>query len=330
MSAMYNPLKHNDLIKRGNITRLENFIDMMNTGKLFLTTRGMVKLNKEQRTKAGEKVDTKKLFGLMQDNGFAMVLTGVTEKGSPVQLQYPKDFFKTPEFGGKGAGSGTAAEDRYLKLFKEEIQKTLQKEQKPYIDIKIAGRVVRCSDCISTPKGLSKRDPKADFIILDEKGNYVAFLSHKAGSKPSDFQQYGGLSDPAFAGDDDVKKFIKDVQKFYPSGLVSGVSLMRPVKSKDVIMMSIYGVEYGGKPGIQNVDEFHQGEMKLKKLGNTYEITSVHKGTNGDAVKASGYEPIYFARYTGDRGASIGGMFVGKARIGVFPLGKAVKTTITI
>ena len=330
MTGMYNPLKHNDLIKRGNISRLENFIDMMDTGKLFLTTKGMVKLNKEQRTKDGEKIDTKKLFGLMQENGFSAQFSGVSEKGSPVQLQYPKDFFKTPEFGGKGAGSGTAAEDRYLKLFREEIQKTLQKEQKPYINLRIAGRTVRCADCISTPKGLSKRDPKADFIILDEKGQYVAFLSHKAGSKPQDFQQYGGLSDPAFGSDPDVKKFIQDLQKFYPNGLASGVSLMRPVKSKDVILKSIYGVEYGGKPGIQNVDEFHQGEMKLKKLGQTYEITSVHKGTNGDPVKSSGYEPIYFARYTGDRGASIAGLFIGKARIGVFPLGKAVRTTVTI
>lgn len=302
----------------------------MDNKQPFLTTKGMVKLNQVQKDKAGKKLDTKALFALMQMGGFSLLFYGVTEKGQAVQVQYPKEFFKTPEFGGKGAGSGTAAEDRYLKMFRQEIQNVLQKEKKPYINIKIAGRIVRCADCISTPKGLTRRDPKADFIIVDENGKYVAFLSHKAGTKPQDFQQYGGLSDPAFAMDADVKKFVKDVADAYPDGLASGTSLMRKVKSKEVILMSIYGIEYGGNPSIQNVDEFHQGEMKLRKTGQNYEIISTHKGVNGEMVNSAGYEPIYFARYTGDRGASIAGMFIGKARVGVFPLGKAVKTTITI
>lgn len=326
----YNQLKHNDLIKRGNTSRLENFIDMLKTAKLFLTTKGMVKLDKVQRTDKGERIEPDALFGLMQKNGFSMQFRGNSEKGSPVLLQYPKDFFKTPEFGGKGAGSGTAAEDRYLKLFRQEIQNLLQKIQKPYFNLSIGKRVVRCADCITTPKGLAKRDPKADFIIIDEVGNYVAYISHKAGKKPTDFQQYGGLSDSAFSTDPDVKKFIQDVLKFYPKGLVPGISVMRKVKSKSVTMKSIYGVEYGGKPGIQNVDEFHQGEMLLKKMGANYYIDSTHKGMNGDDLMTAGYEAIYFARYTGDRGANIAGMFLEKARVGVFPAGKAVKTTIEI
>jgi hypothetical protein len=68
--------------------------------------------------------------------------------------------------------------------------------------------------------------------------------------------------------------------------------------------------------------------MKLTKRGTTYIITSTHKGINGEIINISGYKPIYYARYTGDRGANIAGVFVNKARIGVFPEAKAANTAI--
>lgn len=327
----YNPLKHNDLIKRGDISRLENFIKMMKEGKLFTTTKGLVILNKSQVLKNNKKVNPVQLFELMKDNGFSAVFNGKKENNQVVNLNYPKDFFKTPEFGGKGAGSGTAAEDRYLKLFKEELANTLRKEKAPYIKIKVAdSRIVKVSEIISTPKGLSKRDPKADFILVDPDGKYVGFISHKAGSKATDFQQYGGLSDTEFANNAEVKKFVSELARLYPQGLVSGMSVKRTIKNKDVIFKSIYGVEYGKGPSIQNVDEFHQGEMKLTKRGTSYVIISTHKGINGEMINAAGYKPIYYARYTGDRGANIAGVFVNKARIGVFPEAKAANTAVEL
>jgi len=93
--------------------------------------------------------------------------------------------------------------------------------------------------------------------------------------------------------------------------------------------MSVYGTAFGGEPAAENVDEFHQGTLKLKKLaGNaTYEIISSHKGSNGSILDSGGYEPIYYARYTGDRGARVAGEFIENARIGVFPAAKAAKTS---
>lgn len=317
---MYNPLQHNDLIKRGP-DRLDNFIYMIKEGKMFLTKMGLAKIDPIK--------DLKALREAMLKSGYSNKFPAKKENGQKVVLQYPKDFLKTPEFGGKGAGSGTAAEDRHLTIFRKELQAILDKEKALFIELQIGGRVVKCSDIISTPKGLSRRDPKADFIILDYDGNHVGFISHKDGTLPTHFQQYGGLSDDAF-NIPEVKKFIQDLAKFYPSGLVSGVSVKRKVTSQDVIMKSIYGVEYGGKPGIQNVDEFHQGTMSLIKTGKVYTITSSHKGLNGDKISAKGYEPIYYARYTSDRGANIAGMFIGKARVGVFPAAKAAATAIEI
>lgn len=313
----YNILQHNDLTKRGG-DRLVVFKKKVASGESFLTVHGEVILDKKQD------------FSLdaMDAKGFSATFNG--KAGSvKVRVQYPKDFYKTPEFGGKGSGSGTAAEDRYLTEFREAIQKALVEAKKRYLILNINGRKVHLADIISTPQ-TTRRAPKADFTLLDEAGKHVGWLSHKAGSKPTDFQQYGGLSDDAFSSNVEIKKFMTDLIALYPKGLPSGVSVMRKVKNKDVVLKSIYGVDYGKQPGVQNVDEFHQGSMKLVKSGQSYTISSTHKGTNGDIPTSGGYDCIYFARYTSDRGANVAGKFIANARIGVFPSGKTVKTTIEI
>lgn len=318
--ANYLILQHSDLIKRGP-ERLDNFLDMIKDGTEFLTTKGLVVLDKD--------LDLKALKSAMMEKGYSNRFKGAMESGQIVELMYPKDFYKTGQFGGKGAGSGTVAEDRNLKIFRAEIQKVLEKTGEMYLMLDIGNRKVKCADCITVPSPPG-RAPKADFAIIDPEGNQVAWISHKDGSKPQDFQQYGGLSGPEFASSSEVKKFMTDLAKLYPKGLDSGISVQRPVKDTKVIMKSVYGINFGGSRGINNVDEFHQGSMTLNKLGDSYKIKSVHSGKNGTALKGAGYEPIYFARYTTDRGANAAGLFVGKARIGVFPAGKAVKTTKSI
>jgi hypothetical protein len=122
---------------------------------------------------------------------------------------------------------------------------------------------------------------------------------------------------------------MKDCIARYPKGLPSGVSLFRFVKEKSVVEMSVYGTSYGKTPSNQNVDEFHQGEIEVVKSGSTYALRSLHKGVNGD-IPSGDYKAIYFARYTSDRGARVAGEFLPNARVGVFPYGKIVSTTVEI
>jgi len=313
--AKFADLKHGDLRKRGG-DRLKVFLEKVKTGEAFLTKKGEVILDKSQ---------LKLLESTMDTAGFNAIMTG--KKGSQkIELKYPADFYKSPEFGGKGIGFGTQAEDRFLALFRKEIEKALLKGTKPYFNLRIAGRTVKVAD-IYQPKGT----PKSDFNLVDHEGNDVGFLSHKAGSKPSDFQQYGGLSHSTFAANQEVKQFMLDAAKMFPNGLKRGESIMRRCKNKSVQYKSIYGVDYGKKPGKDNVDEFHQGEMKLVKSGSNYKITSGHPGTNGDLPRAgSGYECYYYARFTSDRGANIANVFLGNARVGVFPRGTIPRTCIEI
>lgn len=312
-------LQHSDLTKRGG-DRLKTFLDKVKNGKEFITTKGNAIIDKAQYNV---------LKSAMPNKGFSAELK-CKIGGKATTIKYPSEFYKSGEFGGQGVGAGTAAEDRYLTKFREALQEVLKKEKKPYIRLKLANkRIVNCADVGKTSRVGMRFDPKSDFSILDENGNEVGWLSHKAGSKPSDFQQYGGLSDNAFTSNSDVKKFMKACIQKYPKGLPSGVSLYRFVKDKSVIQMSVYGTDFGKGPSLQNVDEFHQGEIELVKAGQVYSLKSTHRGINGD-IPDGDYQAIYFARYTSDRGARVAGETLPNARVGVFPLGKIVKTTVKI
>lgn len=324
--VQYKILAHNDLTKRGG-SRVAIFVEKIKNESPFGTVKGPVKLDKKQKI-GNLTVDPKDIHYMMKGSGFKATFTGKhAETNVKVTVTYPKDFYKTPDFGGKGEGSGTAAEDAELTLFRGELESLLAKLKVPAIKLKIGGRTVECAGIISTPNP-GGRAPKADFSIVDIKGNQVAWISHKAGTKASHFQQYGGLSDDTwYHTNNDAVQFVKDLAALRPEGLSQKESIARVVKDKTGIGRAIYGKDYGkSQRGIHNVDEFHLGNMKLQKKGTVYEITSLHKGLNGD-IPDGDFTAIYFARYTSDRGAKFGSLFVNKARLGVFAIAKAPKST---
>lgn len=324
--VQYKILAHNDLTKRGG-SRVAIFVEKIKIGSPFGTVKGAVALDKVQKV-GNLTVTYDDLHHMMKGSKFKAEFTGKnTSTNARVTVTYPKDFYKTPDFGGKGEGSGTAAEDAELILFRSELEQILAKNKVPAIKIKIGGRIVECAGIVSTPNP-GGRAPKADFSIVNLKGDHVAWISHKAGAKASHFQQYGGLSDDSwYHTNQDAISFVKDLVTFRPEGLTNGESIARVVKDTEGICRAIYGRDFGKKQrGINNVDEFHLGNMKLLKRGVNYEITSVHKGLNGD-IPDGDFTAIYFARYTTDRGAKFGSLFVNKARMGVFAIAKAPKST---
>lgn len=324
--VQYKILAHNDLTKRGG-SRVAIFVEKIKNELPFGTVKGPVKLDKKQKI-GNLTVDPKDIHYMMKGSGFKATFTGKhAQTNVKVTVTYPKDFYKTPDFGGKGEGSGTAAEDAELTLFRSELESLLAKLKVPSIKLKIGGRTVECAGIISTPNP-GGRAPKADFSIIDIKGNQVAWISHKAGTKASHFQQYGGLSDDTwYHTNKDAVQFVKDLAALRPEGLSQKESIARVVKDNTGIGRAIYGKDYGkSQRGIHNVDEFHLGNMKLQKKGTIYEITSLHKGLNGD-IPDGDFTAIYFARYTSDRGAKFGSLFVNKARLGVFAIAKAPKST---
>lgn len=323
MKNPFNPLKLTDLRKDEN--RVRTFIRKIKEKEPFAT------VSKGDVTIAMNQYDEVMMF-MNADGKFPKAGTNMMVQTSKGKMKIPGDFLKTGDFGGRGAGSGTNAETLAMNAFNEHLNKILQREGVPQIELKINGRSVMCAAMVKTEGKFQGYEPKSDMTIVDVKGNLTAFISHKAGRSAKDYQQYGGLSDKAlpqkYHNNKDVKKFMKDIISLRPNGLTSGDSFYRPLKDKQLTGMMMYGPLYGGQPSIHNVDEFHLGNMTLKGRGEgPYTIQSTHKGVNGD-MPTGQFQAVLFVRYQARRGdAKAAGEVVVNARVGVFPIAKISGTT---
>lgn len=211
------------------------------------------------------------------------------------------DLGKTKEdFGGRGAGSGTAKEDMALRDLLQQMEKIKVQTDSDTVKIKVGRQVYEVFSFVSTPG-----TPKSDFHAVDEKGNELFWISHKDGKNPRDFQQWGGISkksEPKIHNHPEVQLFVADLKREYPQGLPKATTLYRKIKDNRLKMMSVYGNEYGGSTSRQNVSVMLQGPIGLKKQsGDIYQFTSNHVHYNGESVDSGGFEPVLTAIYKGDR-----------------------------
>jgi len=208
------------------------------------------------------------------------------------------DIGKSAEFGGKGAGASTAKEDAELKSLRNQLNDIKADLAMPTVPIKIGTKVYKVFDAESTPG-----TPKSDFHLLDSNGKEIVWISHKDGSRPKDFQQWGGISrrnEPDIFRHPEVQAFIKDLKEKYPDGLPRATTLYRKIKDDKLKKMSVYGNQYGRPLGRQNVSIMIQGPVKLKMSGSAYEFVSNHVHLNGEDM-TGGFEPVLTAIYKGDR-----------------------------
>ena len=105
----------------------------------------------------------KQLDAEMRVNGYSKMMQGKTDKGKNVTVKYPHEFHKTPEFGGKGKGSGTAAEDRELKGLRNEIERAMVKD-----GISVLPMIVGKKKCMVVGVESTFGTPKSDFHAVDE------------------------------------------------------------------------------------------------------------------------------------------------------------------
>ena len=150
---------------------------------------------------------------------------------------------------------------------------------------------------------------KADFVIIDEKGKEIGFISYKAGSTPTDFQQYSGISrltGPRIYRDREVIKFRKKIVEEGWEGITGENKLISSVyikiKNSHLKKCAIFGKEFGRKRGIHNVDFFAQGMpvITVKKTNgkiNLILLFSKKTVPNGRLTKLGGdYDPVLAAR----------------------------------
>lgn len=225
------------------------------------------------------------------------------------------NFKKNEEFGGKptGGGAGVGIEMREINSINEQIAKITGQIKKKTVPVKIKGKTYQIAKCVKT-KGV----PKSDFSVLDSDGEEIVWLSHKEGSTPKDFQQWGGMTEERIANHPESKKFIAQIQDMFPRGIPNATTIAKKIKDPNLRKWAVYGVDYGsGKPlGLQNVSVVLQGPVELKKKGSAYVFDANHSHENGEDITGD-FEPVFMAVYKGDR-SNFG---VKGARFGIQPLG---------
>jgi hypothetical protein len=287
----YKILTHRDLLARGG-DRVSVFVDKIVRDKSFSTIHGLVILDKDSIFK--DKTPEELIEFILSSSRLKFDLE--TKQG--ITIKYPGDFYKMPEFGGQVKGKSLKQENAALAMFSDLLEDTKKELNIPFISIKINGRIEEVASIISVTG-----TPKADFALLNMKGEEVFWLSHKAGRKASDFQQWGGVTELSkiFKGNKEIENFIENIKERFGDELPKKTSIGKKIKDKKLKNVAVYGIEFGSKPGRQNVDVLLQGPINLVNKNDFYILEANHKVYNGDDLNGE-YEPIFYASYRNDSG----------------------------
>lgn len=149
--------------------------------------------------------------------------------------------------------------------------------------------------------------PNSDFHCLDKNKKPVIFISHKKGKAPTDFQQWGGLTEDAIASNPLVQEFGVAAKAEYGESIPRGESLSadigNSIEAKNLKMMSVFGVDsLTRKWGVNCVDVVIQGDPGLEATAKgVYKFTaSGHVHFYGE-IPTGGFEPVLALIYKGDR-----------------------------
>ena len=313
-----------DLQRRANI---EIFLTKLSKNDIFETKQDCIRFNTLYHYRKKDLVST---FNPDIKKEFEAASITI-ERASPSIDKFVVDgtckslplsqLFKTAEFGGKTIEQVLAKEDHAIVRLREEIH---DRKKNGSITLKINNIIVPgIVDVQSTPG-----TPKSDFHLIDVNGNEVVWISHKAGSKPTHFQQWGGISEKRehkIHNHPEVQQFINDVKILKPYGLSSKQVFRRKIKDDDLKLCSLYGNKYGlGSCGIQNVSVLAQGIIRLKQCNDYFELDAHHLHFNGDSLSNTSYEPTLMVIYKSDR-SDCG---IKNGRMGIVPFGGRVGVDI--
>jgi hypothetical protein len=168
------------------------------------------------------------------------------------------------------------------------IEAAKKQSGKPYMNMKIGGQVHKIVGAHQIPG-----NPKADFALVNDKGEHVYHISHKDGSLPKHHQGYA-TSHKDVEDTDTFKNFIGlthaavgDNPDALEGRTVAAKLNNKNPEHQEIIKRSVWGKDHAsGKTGINNVDVVHQGVMRVTRgAGGNYEIHSDNEMHRGDEFK---------------------------------------------
>jgi len=295
----YRILKFSELIKRG-APRLVILYDRIEANQPLYTTDGtetLLKFSSEEYAELFKNRDVQGIKDISSNkpNSFPFF---INKEGEAITLN---DLLKTPEFGGKGAGSGTVVEDENLYILKKKLNDLIAVEGGS-IEVEVGGKIYEVSSA-ETQRGV----PKSDFNLLDSKNKPVVFISHKkAGGKgpdAGDFIRWSGYT--MYKDHPEVKNFNKELVDFLENnkldGLPRATRFVSAIDDDELVRKLIYGPQYGEEFSKDNVTIIIQGEVEFEKIGeNRYKLTGEHV-LLPPSIPSGEYTPYLTAGYRGDR-----------------------------
>lgn len=196
------------------------------------------------------------------------------------------------------------------------------------------------------------RESKSDFVFKNALGKGVLYISHKDGNGPDAFGQYGGVSEIAGNIKDaskiynhpEVQQYLNKLYQLY-SDAISGAPRIRNnpfngsgrltkavyslVADPALVNMSVYGPDYGGNFGPDNVHLIGQGQFIFKPLvtedGDIYFKLSFsgHQSLNGQTKEFldnnSGYRATIITTFRTGRPTQTPGGVVPETRTAIYP-----------
>lgn len=161
--------------------------------------------------------------------------------------------------------------------------------------------------------------PKSDFHLADENGRPLVHISHKKGSTPRDFQQWGGVTEMDIVEHPEVKQFAKSCRELYGDRIPNGESAYKVIKDIHLARMAVYGVGYNrGVVNVNRVDVLLQGDPGLKYVRDgVFELTATGHVHYLADVPTGGFTPVLACIYKGDRDQ----LGIKGARFSIYPMG---------
>jgi len=204
------------------------------------------------------------------------------------------------------------------------------KGAKAGIDIEIDGYglIPNVTKVYDVKERINNRDAKADIALQNANGDSLFYISHKKGGGAKVFQQYGGISkkagsksDPGLIyNDPETQAYLNDVWKLYQDALGGAPQygeanpfdskgnlrfgrIYRFVKSPTLINRAVYGPDYGGPFGVDNVNLIGQGNFIYRPYMNSEQDISIRLSftnfdVNGDISEfvEGDYRAIFVSR----------------------------------
>lgn len=228
------------------------------------------------------------------------------------------------------------------------------KNNKVGIDLLVPGLgfFLGVSKIEKVPNRIHGREAKSDFVMKNSLGKGVLFISHKDGTGPQAFGQYGGVSGIAGNIQDaakiynqpEIQRYLTRLHELY-SDATGGTPQIRNnpfnstgkltkavyalVMDPTLVNMSVYGPDYGGAFGPDNVHMIGQGSFIFNPLvndeGDIYFRLSFsgHQALNGDVRdfmnNSSGYRATIITTFRSGRPTQTPNGPVPETRTAIYP-----------